>query len=138
MERFFIDLGAWGWAIFLATMGGGMFGIYLTERSDWSLLIPAYMMWAISGLIALIAASILQGAMVANYVLTAIVLPLVVAFLRDHRKRWVLIPAYILLAVDVMLGLMGLGLLKGLLIPAYILLVIAVPFSVSHKPVSKQ
>ncbi len=39
-----------------------------------------------------------------------------------------LIPAYILFAVGLMVGLIGAGVLDDLLIPAYVMLAIAIPF----------
>jgi len=132
MERFFVDLGIWGWAVLAAAAGCGVFGIYLTDRSDKSLLIPAYMIWAISGLLALIGARILQGTGIATYVLTAIALPFVVAYVRDRRKWWALMLTYTLLAIGMLVGLIGLGVLRGLLIPAYVLPAIAIPFIVAY------
>ena len=52
----FTDLTAWTWVALLAAAGLGVFAVYLTDRSDRGLLIPAYVMWAIAGLIALITA----------------------------------------------------------------------------------
>ncbi|NIN64744.1 MAG: hypothetical protein GTO63_08590, partial [Anaerolineae bacterium] len=72
------------------------------------------------------------------YVLAAIALPFLVAFLRD-RSRWgLLIPAYVLLAVGVMVVLIEGGLLSDLLIPAYVLFAIAIPFFVVYARDPKQ
>ena len=43
-----IDLSAWVWVILLAAAGFGILGIYLTDRSEWGLLIPAYVMLTFS------------------------------------------------------------------------------------------
>jgi hypothetical protein len=134
----YTDLTAWVWVAILAAAGLVVFGVYLTDRSQWGLLIPAYVLWAVAGLIALITLNILRDESVATYVLAAIALPFLVAFLRD-RSRWgLLIPAYVLLAVGVMVGLLGVGVLSDLLIPAYVLLAIAIPFFVVYARDPKQ
>ena len=112
----------------LAAAGLGAFGIYLTDRSDWGLLIPAYVLWAIAGLVTLIELNILRDESIATYVLAAIALPFLVVFLRNRDQWWALIPAYVLLAVGVMVGLLGLGMLTDLLVPAYVMFAIAIPF----------
>jgi hypothetical protein len=134
----YTDLTAWGWVAILAAAGLGVFGIYLTDRSQWGLLIPAYVLWAVAGLVALVTLNVLRDEAVATYVLAAIALPFLVAFLRD-RSRWgLLIPAYVLLAVGVMVGLLGGGVLSDLLIPAYVLFAIAIPFFVIYARDPKQ
>jgi hypothetical protein len=134
----YTDLTAWGWVAILAAAGLGVFGIYLTDRSQWGLLIPAYVLWAVAGLIALVTLNVLRDESVATYVLAVIALPFLVAFLRD-RSRWgLLIPAYVLLAVGVMVGLLGGGVLSDLLIPSYVLLAIAIPFFVVYARDPKQ
>jgi hypothetical protein len=96
------------------------------------LLIPAYVLWAIAGLVALITLNVLRDESIATYVLTAIALPFLVAFLRDRRQWGALIPAYVLLAVGVMVGLIGAEVLNDLLIPAYVMFAIAIPFFVVY------
>jgi hypothetical protein len=134
----YTDLTAWGWVAILAAAGLGVFGIYLTDRSQWGLLIPAYVLWAVAGLIALVTLNVLRDEAVATYVLAAIALPFLVAFLRD-RSRWgLLIPAYVLLAVGVMIVLTERGVLSDLLIPSYVLFAIAIPFLVVYARDPKQ
>lgn len=134
----FTDLTAWGWVALLAAAGLGVFGIYLTDRSEWGLLIPAYVLWAVAGLIALVTLNVLRDESVATYVLAAIALPFLVAFLRDRRRWGLLIPAYVLLAVGVMIVLTEQRVLSDLLIPAYVLFVIAIPFFVVYARDPKQ
>jgi len=134
----FTDLSAWAWVAILAAGGLGAFGVYLTDRSEWALLIPAYVLWAIAGLVALIELNILQDPFIATYVLTAIALPFLVVFLRNRDQWWALIPAYVLLAVGVMVGLLGLGVLTNLLVPAYVMFAIAIPFFVVYVRNPKQ
>jgi hypothetical protein len=97
----------------LAAAGLGVFGIYLTDHSQWGLLIPAYVLWAVAGLIALTTLNILRDESVATYVLAAIALPFLVAFLRDCSRWGLLIPAYVLLAVGVMIVLTERGALMS-------------------------
>ena len=134
----FTDLTTWTWVALLAAGGLGVFAVYLTDRSDRGLLIPAYVLWAIAGLIALITLNILRDESIATYVLTAIALPFLVAFLRDRSKWGALIPAYVLLAVGVMVGLIGAGVLSDLLVPAYVMFAIAIPFFVVYARDPKQ
>jgi hypothetical protein len=124
----YVDLTAWIWVAVLAAAGFGAFLIYLTDPSDWGMLIPAYVLWAVAGLVALIELDVLMDEWIALYVLSAIALPFLAGFLRD-RKRWgLLIPAYVLLAVGLMVGLIGAGVLDDLLVPAYVMFAIAIPF----------
>lgn len=134
----FTDLSAWAWVAMLTAGGLGAFGVYLTDRSEWALLIPAYVLWAIAGLVTLIELNILQDPFIATYVLTAIALPFLVVFLRNRDQWWALIPAYVLLAVGVMVGLIGQGVLDDLLIPAYVMFAIAIPFFVVYVRNPKQ
>jgi hypothetical protein len=134
----YTDLSAWVWVAVLAAAGLGAFGVYLTDRSDRGLLIPAYVLWAIAGLVGLIELNILRDESVATYVLAAIALPFLVVFLRNRDQWWALIPAYVLLAVGVMVGLIGLGVLDDLLVPAYVMFAIAIPFFAVYARNTKQ
>jgi len=134
----YTDLTVWTWVAILAAGGLGVFGIYLTDRSDWGLLIPTYVLWAVTGLVALIELNILQDPFIATYVLTAIALPFLVVFLRNRDQWWALIPAYVLLAVGVMVGLDEGGVLSDLLVPAYVLFAIAIPFFVVYARNTRQ
>jgi hypothetical protein len=126
----FTELSAWVWVALLAAAGLGAFGLYLTDRADWGMLLVTYVLWAIAVLVALVTSEVLQDEAVAFYVLLVIALPFLGVFARDRAQWWALIPGYVLLAVAVMVGLIGLGVLDDLLVPAYVLLAIAVPFFV--------
>ena len=125
----YTDLTAWTWVVLLAAGGLGVFGVYLTERSDWGLLIPAYVLWAVAGMIALIEVNVLRDESIAIYVLSAVALPFLVVFLRK-REWWALIPAYVLWAIAGMIALVESNLLRDELIATYILAAIALPFLV--------
>jgi hypothetical protein len=125
-----VTLSPWVWILFLVAAGLTALGLYLADRSDWAMLLTAYILLAISLLIALITLDILRDEAIAGYVLTAIALPFLGVFVRDRTHWWALIPAYVLLAVGLMVVLQGLGLLDDLLVPAYVLFAIAIPFFV--------
>jgi hypothetical protein len=122
------DLSAWIWVIILALAALAVFGVYLTDRSEPTLLIPAYVLWAVAGLVALTTLNVLRDEFIAMYVLVAIALPFLVVFVRDRAQWWALIPAYVMLAVGLMVVLTASGILSELLIPAYVMFAIAIPF----------
>lgn len=128
----FTDLSAWGWVTILTVAGMGVLGVYLTDRSEWGFLIPAYVFFAVAGLVALIELNVLRDEAIATFVLSVIALPFLAAFLRDREQWGLLIPAYVLLAIGVMVGLIGLGILNDLLVPSYVMFAIAIPFFVVY------
>jgi hypothetical protein len=134
----FTDLSAWIWAIVLAAGGLGAFALYLGDRSNLALLVPAYVLWVIALLIVLVTLNVLRDEAIAFYVLTAIAVPFLAIFWHDRAQRWALIPGYALLAIAVMIGLIGLGVLGDRLVPAFVMLVIAIPFFVVFARDSKQ
>lgn len=87
---------------------------------------------AAAGLAVLIELNILRDEAIATCVLAAIALPFLVAFLRDSERWGLLISAYVLLAVGIMTGLIGLGILNDLLMPSYVMFAIAIPFFVVY------
>lgn len=125
----FIDLGAWVWVAALAVAGFGVYGVYAMDRTERWMLVVSYAQLAIALMIALITLNILGDAFVATYVLTAIAIPFLVAFLHGDRTRWgILIPAYILVAIGLMLPLTEVGILDDELVPAYVLIAVSLPF----------
>jgi hypothetical protein len=128
----FVELSPWVWVLMLAAAGLGAFGLYLTDRSDWAMLLATYVLWAITMLVALIELNVLHDDAIAIYALIAIALPFLAVFWRDRAQWWALIPAYVLLVIGVMIGLIGLGVLDDLLVPAYVLFAIAIPFFVVY------
>jgi hypothetical protein len=105
LVNLFVELGPWVWAALLAGAGLGAFGVYLAQRSSGRVLLAAYVLWAIAGLIALVSTDVLRDEAVAFYALLGIALPFLVAFVRDRTRWWALIPAYALLAVQGVIGL---------------------------------
>lgn len=117
------------WAGTLAALGVGAFGLYLTDRSQPGILIPAYILWAVAGLLTGIGVGFLDGIVIPVYVLSAIALPFVYGFGRNPKENWgLLIPAYVLSSIAAMLLGIGAGILDGIVIPIFVLSVIAFPF----------
>ena len=132
----FASLSPWTWVIVSGAAGVGALAVYLTDRADWSLLLPAYVMFVIALLIALDTSRVLRGEATAVFVLIAVALPFLVVYLRNRSQWWALIPAYVLAAVALMLGLQEAGVLSESLTAPYVLFVIAIPFFVifARKP----
>ncbi len=128
----FVDLSAWLWFALMAAGGLVALVLYLADRSNLAMLIMAYVLLALAGLVALIMLNVLRDEGVAVYVLAAVALPFWAVYGRDRQKWWALIPAYVLLAVALMIGLMGLGILGERLVPAYVMFAIAIPFYVVY------
>lgn len=105
---------------------------FLRKRDNWGLLIPAYVLLVIGLMVMGIETRLLPDPFIPLYVLTAIALPFIVGFWRNRENWGLLIPAYVLLAVGVMVMLIQLRVLNNLLIPSYVLLAIAAPFFVVY------
>jgi hypothetical protein len=131
-------LGAWTWVAILALAGLGVFGVYLTDRSEWTLLVLTYVLWVVALLVALTTLNALGDDFTATYVLVAIALPFLVVFLRNRAQWWALIPAYVLVAVGLMVGLIEVGILNDPIVPAYVMFAIAIPFIVVFARDSRQ
>jgi hypothetical protein len=104
--------------------------VYARNPRNWWAVIPAYAMFVLGTMLALIGLGVLRDEWIATFVLSAIGLPFLYVYARNPRNWWALIPAYTMLAIGTMVGLIGLGLLNDLLIPAYVNLAIALPFFV--------
>lgn len=130
LVEMFTDLSSGVGAAILIAAGFFGFSVYLTDRSQLSLLVPAYMSWALAGLIGLVTSYDLPDESVATYVLTVMALPFLVVFLRNRDRWWALIPPYVSWAV---VGLVWLTTLNNVLdesIVAYVLPAISLPFLV--------
>ncbi|MEA1977412.1 MAG: hypothetical protein U9N80_05885 [Chloroflexota bacterium] len=128
----FTDLTPWAWVAILAVTGLGIFGVFLWDRSEWWPLIPAYVLWAIAGLLALVELNVIDGIFLPAYVLPAIALPFIVVYLRDRAQWWALIPAYVMITVAAMLLLSETALLRDAFQATFVLTAIALPFLVVY------
>ena len=108
------------------------FAAFLANRNNWGLLIPAYVLLVIGVMVPLIELGVLADALIASYVMLVIALPFLVAFLYNRKNWGFLIPAYVLLAIGVMVPLIELRVLEDTLIATYVMLVIATPFFVVY------
>jgi len=124
----FVSFGPWVWVAVLAAAGLGVYVLYARERTEKWMMIPSYVLLVIAGLLALITLNILRDEAIATYVLWAVGAPFLYVFLQDKTNWGFLIPAYVLFAVGLMVGLIGLRILDDLLIPAYVMFAIALPF----------
>jgi hypothetical protein len=124
----YTNIHALGWVSLFAGAGLVILIIYLTDRARWALLIPAYVMWAIAGLIAIAEWGLIPDDFIATYVLSAIALPFLAVFLVDRKQWWALIPAYVLLAIAVMIPLAEYNVMDDEFIATYVLTAIALPF----------
>lgn len=123
-----VELSPWVCAGFLAGAGLAALGLFLTDRTDGPMLLAAYVLGAVAGLVALVPPEILRDEAVAYYVLLSIALPFLGAYLRNRARWWALIPAYSLLAVVGVITLSTWGRVNDDLITAYVLLAVALPF----------
>lgn len=126
----FIDLNEWLWIGALTIGGLGVYAIYATDRSERWMLIISYVLLAIALMVALITLDILRGSLIATYVLTAIGVVFLYIYLSERTHWWFVIPAYVLLAIGVMVGLIEVGILEDNLIASYVMFSIAIPFFV--------
>jgi hypothetical protein len=102
--------------------------VYTQDRTQWWPLIPTYVLLSIALMIPLVELNIMRDAWVGSYVLSTIALPFIVIYLRDRQNWWALIPAYVLVSIGIMIGLIEAGLLNDFLVPAYVMFAVAIPF----------
>ena len=128
----FVEIGAWVWFAILAVGGFCALGLFLADRTDWLMLLAAYVLWAIAILIAVERLDFLPDEAISVYVLLAIACPFLVVYLRNRSQWWWLIPAYTLAAVGgVVILAEGAGVNENL-ITAYVMFAIAAPFFVVY------
>jgi len=135
----FTDLSAWAWVAALVAGGMGVYAVYAMDRTEKWLLVISYVLLAVASLVILLTLNVLRDPFIPTFVLLAIALPFLVAFLQSDRTKWgLLIPAYILLAVSVMVPLIESGVLYGVFVAAYVLFAVAIPFFVVYARDSKK
>lgn len=119
-------LGGLIWAAAMVGIGAAFLGVYVSDRTRWWALIPAYVFAAIGGIIALATISF-PGDGIAAFVLMAIALPFFYVYLRDRRQWWALIPAYVMTAITVLI-LLPFRMMPGEWVAAYVNFAVAAPF----------
>jgi hypothetical protein len=122
------NLAGWVWAVALAGAGFLLFVVYLTERSNWGLLIPTYALWAAAGLIAITEWQLLPDTLTGVFVMVAIGLPFLVVFLRDRSRWWALLVAFIMLAIAVIIPMDEYSVVPEAYTGTFILFAIGLPF----------
>ncbi|NDJ54294.1 MAG: hypothetical protein GYB68_14580 [Chloroflexi bacterium] len=132
LGQFFGGMAGLVWAAMLAFVGAVFAVPYFRNREDWGLLIPAYVFWAVAGLIAALSLGFLQDGAIATYILSAIALPFLTVWAVNRDQWWWLIPSYVLLAVGMMILLVDLRVLINFGIPAYITMATGLPFFVAY------
>lgn len=128
----FIELSPWVWVGILAAGAVAIYGVYTIDRTDRWLLIVAYAMLAVAGLVALLTLNVLADSYVATYVMFAIGLPFLIAFLQNRTRWGLLIPAYVLFVIGVFVPLTETGVLEDTVTVTFILFAIAIPFFVVY------
>jgi len=118
----------WAALVFMPGFAVPFLYVYLRNTQRWWALIPSYFFLLIGLIIALDEFFMVGEKFIAPGILYGIGLPFLVVYFRKRENWWALIPAYVLLALGTMIGLLVFKLLSGLAIPAYILLAIAIPF----------
>lgn len=123
------------WMIVLILGAGGVvnLALFLTDRKDWVLLIPTYILLAAALITTIVFLNLLRGTVIAPAVLLLIAMPFLVVFLYKPKQNWwALIPAWVLISIGLMVFLLGLDLLPGGVVPLYVLGSIALPFLVVY------
>ena len=123
------------WAkVGLIALGGlAILGMFLTDRSDWAVLIPGYVLLAIAAIASIGILDLLQGEVLAALVLGLVALPFLMVFLLKPRENWwALIPSWVLFSIGLMVLLIGVGVLHDGIIPLYVLSSIGLPFLVVY------
>ena len=77
-----------------------IYGYFHTGRTNWGLLIPAYVLIAVGVMVPLIESETLTDTTIPAYITFAVALPFFVVFLRDTKQRWGLIVGGILSLVS--------------------------------------
>ena len=83
----------------LLAIGLPFFVAFLNNRSNWGLLIPAYVLLFIGVFVPLTEFGVLDDSLVVTYIMFAIAIPFFVVFLRNTKNWWALIPGGILAIV---------------------------------------
>lgn len=75
--------------------------VYLRNRKMWWALIPAYVMFAVAGLVGLESIGIFKGDTEVSYIMFAIALPFLFVYVRNTKMWWALIPGGIMAIIGI-------------------------------------
>ena len=103
-------------------------GVYLIDNANWWALIPAFVLVVIGVMIVIVELNLAPEALLGPVMFGAIALPFLVVYFRNRENWWALIPAYVMLALALMILLDEANVLNDLLIPAYVMFAVAIPF----------
>jgi hypothetical protein len=104
--------------------------VYYRDRAQWWALIPGYVLVVVALVVVFSELGWISDAWVATVILSAVAMPFLFIFLRDRTMWWALIPAYVMLAVGLMVGMIDAGVLSDTNVAVYTMLAIAIPFYV--------
>lgn len=117
----------------IALGGLVILGMFLTDRSDWVVLIPGYVLLAVAAIASIALLDLLQGDVLGAAVLGLVALPFLVVFLFNPKENWwSLIPAWVLFSIGLMILLIGFGVLEDAFVAMYVLFSIGLPFLVVY------
>ena len=128
VQNFFTDISDWVFVGIVAAGGVVVLGIFLKDKSDWGVLIPAYVLLATALLMTVAINDLLKGDFIGSVVLFLIGIPFLAVYLRDKGQWWALIPAYIMLAIGSMLLLTEWNIMGDNIVAPFILTSIGLPF----------
>jgi hypothetical protein len=106
--------------------------IYLKNKNNWWAIIPSFILFAIALMLFLTSVNVLSDDLIGPFVLFSIAIPFLVVYFRNKENWWALIPAYTMIVIGIMVGLIETDILRSMLIPAYVFLAIAIPFFVVY------
>lgn len=119
-------------SIVLSLVAAPFVFVYQHNKENWWALIPTYILLSIALMLLLTSFNILSGIMVAPFILYSISIPFLVIYFKNKEYWWSLIPAYTMITVGTMVGLIEFGILVDMLIPAYIMAAISIPFFIVY------
>jgi len=109
---------------------GGLVGFiaYFRDRTDWVLLIPVYILWTGALVTAAVLLDFVNDDIIAVAILPLLAIPFLYIYLRDRKKWWALIPAYLFLLISLVIfctEILGMGdeFIAMILMPGF-----AIPF----------
>jgi len=81
--------------------------VFLRDRKQWWALIPAYVLFAVGLMVALIGFGILDDLLIPAYVMFAIAIPFFVVYARNSKNWWALIPGGIMTVIGLSFFIAG-------------------------------